>query len=59
MLLIAIGLYVASVFCYYYEAGWEGMLPVINYPYRAYAYPLATVASIILVVAAILYLKRR
>jgi hypothetical protein len=59
MLLTAIVLYIVGAFCYYYERGWEGMLPVINYPYRDFAYPLVGIASILLVVAAILYSKRK
>ena len=57
LLLLAIILYILSAFCYSYEA--KGMLPVINYPYRDYALPLAIIASVLLVIAAILYSKRR
>ncbi len=57
MFLSAIILYVVSAFCYSYEAPQEDMLPVINYPYQDYAIPLAGVASVLLVIAAILYSK--
>jgi hypothetical protein len=59
ILLIAILLYVASAFCYFYEAAWGGNIPVLSYPYRDYAIPLAGVASAFLVIAGILYSKRR
>jgi hypothetical protein len=59
LFLLAILLYIISVFCYYYEASWEGNIPVLNYPHRDFAIPLAAVASALLVVAAILYSKRR
>jgi len=59
MLLSAIILYILSAFCYSYEESSQDMLPVINYPFRGYALPLAIIASILLVVAAILYSKRK
>jgi hypothetical protein len=59
LLLLAITLYILSAFCYFYEASSQGMLPFINNPYREYAIPLTLVASAFLVVAAILYSKRR
>jgi hypothetical protein len=59
LLLLAIILYIVSAFCYSYEAPWEGNIPVLNYPYRDFAIPLAGVASALLVIAAILYSKRR
>jgi hypothetical protein len=59
LLLLAIILYIASAFCYSYEAPWEDNLPVLNYPYRDFAFTLAGVASTLLVVAVILYSKRR
>jgi len=59
LLLLAIALYVASAFCYSYEAPRKGMLPVINYPYQDFALPLAGIATAFLVIAAILYSKRK
>jgi len=59
LLLLAIILYIVSAFCYSYEASWEGNIPVLNYPHRDFAIPLAGVASALLVIAAILYSKRR
>jgi LPXTG-motif cell wall-anchored protein len=59
LLLISIALYLVSLFCYFYEAPWEDMLPKINYPYQKFALPLAGVASALLIIAAILYLKRK
>jgi len=59
LLLLAIILYIVSAFCYSYEAPWEDNLPVLNYPYSDFAIPLAGVASALLVIAAILYSKRR
>lgn len=59
LLLLAIIIYIVSAFCYSYEAPWEDNLPVLNYPYRDFAIPLAGVASALLVIAAILYSKRR
>jgi len=59
LLLLAIIIYIVSAFCYSYEAPWEDNLPVLNYPYRDFAIPLAGVASVLLVIAAILYSKRR
>lgn len=59
MLLLAIIVYIASALCYFYEASWQNMLPAINYPYRDYAIPLAIAASALLIIAAILYSKRR
>jgi hypothetical protein len=59
LLLLAIMIYVVSAFCYFYEASWEGSLPVLNYPYRDFAIPLVGVASALLVVAVILYSRRR
>jgi len=59
LLLSAIGLYILSAFCYSYEALREGWLPFINYPYKDYALPLAVLASILLVIAAISYSKRK
>jgi hypothetical protein len=48
LLLLAIIIYVASAFCYSHEAPWKD-----------FAIPLAGVASVLLVIAAILYSKRR
>jgi hypothetical protein len=48
LLLLAIILYVASAFCYSYEEPWKD-----------FAIPLAGVASALLVIAGILYSKRR
>jgi len=59
LLLLVIILYIVSAFCYSYEAPWEDNLPIINYPYRDYAIPVAGVASVLLVIAAILYLRRK
>jgi hypothetical protein len=59
LLLLSIALYLVSVFCYFYEAPWEDMIPVINYPYQKFALPLAGAASTLLIIAAILYLKRK
>lgn len=59
LLLLAIILYIFSGFCYSYEAPWQDNLPVINYPYGDYALPLAITASALLVIAAILYSKRK
>jgi phenolic acid decarboxylase len=59
LLLLAIALYIASAFFYSYEATWEGNIPVLNNPYRDYAIPLAGVASALLVIAAVLYSKRK
>jgi len=53
LLLSAIILYILSAFCYSNEE------TTINYPYKAYALPLAIIASIILVIAAILYQRRK
>ncbi|MEM3700786.1 MAG: hypothetical protein QXL57_08005 [Candidatus Bathyarchaeia archaeon] len=58
LFLLGIALYVISVFCYFYEAPWEDMIPMINYPYQKFALPLAGVASALLIIAAALYLKR-
>jgi hypothetical protein len=54
---MAIILYIVSAFFYSYEP--QDLLPVVNYPYRDYAIPLAVVASVLLVVGAILYSKRK
>mgnify|MGYP001096626317 CR=1 FL=1 len=59
LLLLAIMLYILSAFCYSYEAPKQDRLPIINYPYRDYAIPAAGVASTLLVIAAIMYSKRR
>ena len=59
LLLLAIIIYIVSAFCYSYEAPWEDDLTVLNYPYRDFAIPLAGVASTLLVIAAVLYSKRR
>jgi LPXTG-motif cell wall-anchored protein len=59
LLLLSIALYLLSLFCYFYEAPWEGMIPVTNYPYQKFALPLAGAASALLIIAAILYLKRK
>jgi uncharacterized membrane protein len=59
LLILAIAFYVVGVFCYFYEAPWEGMLPVINYPYRVFALPLAGIATTLLVITIILYSKRK
>jgi hypothetical protein len=56
---MAIILYIVSAFFYSYEVREQGLLPVISYPYRDYAIPLAIVASALLVVGAILYSKRK
>jgi len=58
LLLLAILLYILSAFCYSYEVLEQGLNPVIN-PYRDYALPLAGVASALLLIAAILYSKRK
>jgi hypothetical protein len=47
LLSITIALYIASALCYFYE------------PYREYAIPLTVIASLLLIIAAILYSKRR
>jgi len=59
LLILAIILYLASAYCYFYEARQEGWLPYINYPYKEYAIPLVVVASVFVIIAAILYSKRR
>ena len=59
LLLSAIGLYVLSAFCYSYESQWMGNLPVINRPYRNYAFPLVGLASVFLVIAAIFVFKKK
>jgi LPXTG-motif cell wall-anchored protein len=59
LLLLSIALYLISAFCYFYEAPWQDMIPVLNYPYQNFALPLAGFASAFLIIAAILYLKRR
>lgn len=59
LLLLAIILYILSAFCYSLEESSQDMLPVINYPYIDYALPLAVIASVLLVIAAILYSKRK
>jgi uncharacterized protein (UPF0333 family) len=48
LLLLAILVYVVSAFCYFYEGSWKD-----------FAIPLAGVASALLVIAGILYSKRR
>ena len=53
LLSLAIILYFVSAFCYSYEVGSEGI------PYKGYAIPLAVAASLLLVLAALLYLKRK
>ncbi|MCD6445528.1 hypothetical protein J7L49_01925 [Candidatus Bathyarchaeota archaeon] len=55
----AIILYFISAFCYSYEAHSQGWLPVLNYPLRSFAIPLAVIASILLMIAAFLYVKRK
>ena len=57
LLILAIILYIVSAFFYSYEP--QDWLPLVNYPYRDYAIPLAIVASVLLVIAAILYSKRK
>jgi LPXTG-motif cell wall-anchored protein len=59
LLLLSIALYLVSAFCYFYEAPWEEMLPKINYPYQNFALPLAGFASALLIITAVLYLKRK
>ena len=60
LLLSAIVLYVVSAFCYSYETPTQEMVAqTLNDPYRIYTYPLAVLASVLLVVAAFLYSKRR
>jgi len=59
LLSLAIILYFVSAFCYSYEVGSEGIPSAMNYPYKGYAIPLAVAASLLLVLAALLYLKRK
>lgn len=59
LFMLAIVLYLASVYCYFYEARQEGWLPYINYPYKEYTIPLVVIASVFVIIAAILYSKRR
>jgi len=56
---MAIALYMLSAFFYSYEASSQGLLPFINYPFKDLAIFLAVVASALLVIAAILYVKRK
>ena len=60
LLLSAILVYVASAFCFSYDApaqGWEA--PYVDNPYRVYAFPMIAVASVLLATAAILYSRRK
>jgi hypothetical protein len=59
LLLSAIMLYAASVVYYSYEAQPMDNFRALNYPYRFYALPLTVVASVFLIVAGILYSKRK
>jgi len=59
LLVMAIALYILSAFFYSYEASSQGLLPFINYPFKDLAIFLAVVASALLVIAAILYVKRK
>ncbi|RJS82127.1 hypothetical protein CW707_01685 [Candidatus Bathyarchaeota archaeon] len=59
LLISAIILYIVSTFCYSYEASSQNMLPIINYPYRDFALLLVGIASVFMVIAAILYSKRK
>ena len=57
LLVSAVVLYVISAFCYSQE-GSQG-LPVMNYSCRNFALPLVGVASVFVVIAGILYSKRK
>ncbi|MGB9714668.1 MAG: hypothetical protein ACPLZC_06825 [Candidatus Bathyarchaeales archaeon] len=58
LLILSITLYILSAFCYSYEAVAEGITGTY-YPYQDYAFPLIAVASVLLLMAAILYSKRQ
>jgi predicted membrane channel-forming protein YqfA (hemolysin III family) len=60
LLVLTITLYIAGAYCYSYEAPQEGRLPYnLSYPYREYAIPLVVVASVLMLIAAVLYSKRK
>jgi len=59
LLVMAIVFYILSAFCYSYEAPSQGWLPYINYPLKDFFIPFAVIASAFLVIAAILYVKRK
>ncbi|MEM3673169.1 MAG: hypothetical protein QW468_02930 [Candidatus Bathyarchaeia archaeon] len=56
LIILSIVLYILSAFCYSYEAVTEGIAGTY-YPYQDYAFPLIVVASLLLLIAAILYSK--
>jgi uncharacterized membrane protein len=58
LLMLSIVLYILSAFCYSYETVNEGIAGTY-YPYQEYAFLLIAVASLLLLIAAILYSKRQ
>jgi len=57
LLLISMTLLIASSFSYLYEQRYTDLIPIITYPYRNYALPLAALGAFTLVFA--LYLRLR
>jgi hypothetical protein len=57
LLLISMVFLTAASFSYLYEQRYTGLLPVITYPYRDYALPLAVLGAVIFAFA--LYLRLR
>ena len=53
--LLSIGIPVIAAYCYFYEAGWMGHLPVINYPLRPYALPLLATGFLFLILGIVFY----
>lgn len=57
LLLISAALFIAASFCYLYTQRSTGWRPVITHPYRDYAFPLAVLGAVTLILGLYLWLR--
>ncbi|MGF3522420.1 MAG: hypothetical protein ACQXXJ_04915 [Candidatus Bathyarchaeia archaeon] len=57
LLLIAITLFTVSTFCYSYVTN-SGVQAALSYPYRAYAFPIVSFGSVLMIIATFSYTKK-